>query len=133
MINAKYSRRRGISMVAALVSLAALCSAAWAAQPDTRAKAEIAHLLSFVKASGCEFNRNGSWYPSEEAASHIERKYDYVLNKGMVSSAEDFIRLAATESSYSGRAYTVKCGEATQTSADWLQQALQRFRQSKEG
>ncbi|WP_353395544.1 DUF5329 domain-containing protein [Hydrogenophaga sp. 5NK40-0174] len=102
--------------------------AAWAAQPDASARTEIAYLLTFVKTSACQFNRNGSWHPSTEAAAHIERKYEYVLGKGMVATAEDFIRLAATQSSYSGTAYTVKCDGNVLKSADWLTQALHLFR-----
>lgn len=121
--------RRRMVLIAALAVTSGFEGHAWAAQPNDQAKSEIAHLLAFVEASECQFNRNGNWYSSAEAASHIQRKYEYVLEKGMVSNAEDFIRLAATQSSYSGKVYTVRCGTETLTSADWLKEALRHFRQ----
>lgn len=111
---------------------AALAAPSWSAQPDQKALSEISHLIEFVKVSGCQFNRNGSWYTPEEAASHINRKYEYVLDRGGISSAEDFIRYSATESSWSGRQYTVQCpGQDVVPSADWLKAELGHFRTAK--
>jgi len=81
-------------------------------------QSEIQHLLQYVENSGCEFERNGTVFDSKEARSHIERKYDYV--KSRVDETEDFIKYAATESSISGRKYTVTCNGNKQTSAEWL-------------
>ena len=111
-----------------LLSLAA-GSVAWAAQPDARASTEIEYLKTYLGASSCEFNRNGSWYPAAEAVQHIDRKYTYVKDKGMVATAEDFIRLAGTESSLSGKPYLVRCGStAPVQSAQWLGEALTLYR-----
>jgi undecaprenyl-diphosphatase len=51
-----------------------------------------------------------------------------------VHSAEDFIRLAGTESSMSGKAYSVACpGKPEIPSKDWLQEELRRIREGTPG
>ena len=89
-------------------------------------QSEIQYLLQYVENSGCEFERNGSVYASGEARSHMERKYNYVRSR--VDVTEDFIRYAATESSMSGSKYHVTCGGKQQTSAEWLNNELARYR-----
>ena len=106
-----------------------LASTAWSAGPDDAARAEIAHLLRYLESSGCQFQRNGSWFAPARAAAHLEQKYEYLLKKGLVTSAETFIERAATQSSASGRTYSVKCGDAAAVpSAVWLKEELGRFR-----
>jgi len=103
------------------------------AEPDAVARSEIAHLLKYLETSGCQFQRNGSWYVPDRAASHLNQKYEYLLKKDLVATAEQFIERAATESSASGKPYAVKCGDAAAVpSADWLRAELQRFRTNKE-
>jgi hypothetical protein len=87
---------------------------------------EIDHLLAFVGSSGCTFVRNGKQYDPAEAREHIERKYDHI--KDRISTSEGFIRYAATESSISGKPYTVICKGEEEPSANWLQQELARYR-----
>jgi hypothetical protein len=107
-------------------------SPAGSAEPDEVARAEIAHLLQHLESSGCQFQRNGSWYAPARAASHLNQKYEYLLKKGLVTSAETFIERAATESSASGKPYAVKCGDAAAVpSATWLRDELLRFRTKK--
>jgi hypothetical protein len=111
------------------VLIVLLASPVWPGEPDQVARAEIAHLLNYLESSGCQFQRNGSWYAPARAASHLNRKYEYLLKKGLVTSAETFIERAATGSSMSGKPYTVKCGDAAAVpSAAWLRDELQRFR-----
>ncbi len=93
------------------------------------ASAEIDHLLVFLAGSGCEFYRNGTWYPPAAARAHLETKYEYFAKRDLIRTAEDFIRLAATESSMSHKPYQVRCGGEEQTSAVWFGTELQRFRQ----
>ncbi len=88
---------------------------------------EIDHLLDFVEASGCRFERNGSTYDSGEARAHMERKYDYIRKR--IRTTEDFIRYAASESSMTGRKYHATCDGKIITSQEWLTQELQRYRQ----
>jgi hypothetical protein len=63
------------------------------------------------------------------AWAHREKKLNYLESKNMVNSAEDFIDLAATKSSMSGRAYKVRCAEGAQPARTWLKRELQRQRQ----
>jgi hypothetical protein len=111
------------------LSIAMLALPVWSALPDQVTRAEIAHLLQYLESSGCQFQRNGSWYASQRAASHLHQKYEYLLKKGLVTNAESFIERAASESSASGKPYSVKCGDAAAVpSAVWLRDELQRFR-----
>ena len=95
---------------------------------DAKTEREINHLLIFIGSSQCEFFRNGTWHSGAEAADHIKGKYDYVLRRGRIKSTEDFIALAASKSSISGKAYKVRCGEQELTSAGWLSAELGVYR-----
>jgi len=86
-------------------------------------------LLDFVERSECKFVRNGSEYPGAQARAHLEKKLNYLEGKNLVSSAEDFIDLAATKSSMSGKAYEVRCPTGVQPTSTWLKMELQRQRQ----
>ncbi|HKS55976.1 MAG TPA: DUF5329 domain-containing protein [Steroidobacteraceae bacterium] len=119
------------SSLALLILLLAL--PAVSAEPDAAARTEIAHLLKYLETSGCQFQRNGSWFAPERASDHLNQKYEYLLKKGLVTSAETFIERAGTQSSQSGKPYAVKCGDAAPVpSGDWLREELQRFRAKKE-
>ena len=115
-----------------LITVLLLCaatSAALAEKPTPAATQEIEHLISHLKNSGCEFQRNGSWYDSAKAADHLRGKYDYLLKKGWVLTSEDFIAPAASESSMSHKPYQVRCaGKEAETSAAWLKAELMRYR-----
>ncbi len=95
------------------------------------ARQEISHLFVYLKSSGCQFNRNGSWFGAQDAADHLNDKYQYLLGKNRISSAEDFIAEAASRSSMSGQPYLVKCGNATPVeSANWFLAELENYRKS---
>ena len=99
------------------------------AEAPASTKLEIDYLFSELKTSGCEFNRNGSWYTAAEAVTHLNKKYDYLKKKNSAASTEDFIDNAASKSSVSGQPYLVKCKDlATVESAVWFKQALTKFR-----
>jgi len=73
--------------------------------------------------------RNGELHDAAEARAHLERKLAWLRDRGRVSSAEDFIELAASRSSFSGRAYAVRCpGRPEQPSGAWLRAELVRLR-----
>jgi hypothetical protein len=92
-------------------------------------RAEIDQLLGRLEASGCRFNRNGSWHPAAEAKSHLLRKLEYVEGRSGVASAEQFIALAASRSSVSGKPYLVECAPAQAVeSAAWLTSQLREMR-----
>ncbi|WP_043006315.1 DUF5329 domain-containing protein [Comamonas testosteroni] len=109
--------------------LSAASALSLAASPAPAATQEIEHLIGHLKNSGCEFQRNGSWHDSNKAAEHLRGKYDYLLKKGWVETAEDFIARAGTESSMSHKPYQVRCsGKEAESSASWLQAELKRYR-----
>ena len=98
-------------------------------EPDERTKREISYLMSHLASSGCQFNRNGSWYEASRAVSHLNGKYEYLLKKDLVPNTEAFIERAASESSTSGKPYLVKCGNQPEVeSAAWFREALATFR-----
>jgi hypothetical protein len=83
-----------------------------------------------LQTSGCQFNRNGAWHDSAEARNHLLRKLEYLEQRGMAQSAEQFIELAASKSSVSGRAYQVRCGgQSPVASQTWLTRQLTKLRE----
>jgi hypothetical protein len=115
-----------------LFSTAALFPATAAAEgvPPV-AQQEIDHLFAYLKGSGCQFSRNGSWYTPQEAVDHINDKYQYLIRHDMVSRAEDFIKYAATESSWSGKPYLVKCGDGVSLeTGPWFRTELEKYRKA---
>lgn len=110
-------------LIALLCALAGTLAQAAPAAPAVRA--EIEALLVKLQSSGCEFNRNGSWHSGADAKAHLIRKLEYLENKTSLRSTEQFIELAGTSSSSSGRPYQVKCGGgAAVPSAQWLTREL---------
>ena len=94
-----------------------------------RAQREIAALIDGLGASGCRFERNGSWYDAKTAKAHLQKKYDYLRKRGMADTAELFIERAASESSMSGKPYHVRCpGAAAEPSRLWFERKLRAVR-----
>ncbi|MDH4394298.1 MAG: DUF5329 domain-containing protein [Limnobacter sp.] len=95
--------------------------------PGPSATKEISHLLGFIQESPCAFTRNGKAHSGQDAKKHIQDKRDYFVDD--IQSAEDFVRLSATQSELSRKAYTVRCpGQAEEPSKDWLLRELKRYR-----
>ncbi|MFN3302624.1 MAG: DUF5329 domain-containing protein [Roseateles sp.] len=112
--------------------LLTLTSLANAAPLPPAARAEVDALLTRLQSSGCEFNRNGSWYSGTEAKGHLLKKLDYLEGKDMVKTAEQFIARGASGSSMSGKPYLVRCaGQAPVESAQWLTAELQALRATR--
>ena len=99
-----------------------------AADVPAAQRAEVEHLLAFVKRSDCIFIRNGDKHAAADAHDHIVRKYEHFADE--IDSTESFIELAASRSTFSGKAYSVRCGETLLPSRDWLLQELARFRKA---
>lgn len=100
------------------------------AAPSEAARREIAGLIGALDGSSCRFQRNGSWHDAPEARAHLQRKYDYLLKKDKVDTAEQFIERAASQSSMSGKPYRIACpGQAEQTAAVWFGARLKALRQ----
>ena len=115
------------------LGLALLCVAlnvaAGGEPPAAAAQDEIRRLLATLEESGCEFARNGKWYPAGEARRHLERKYAEAVRRDVIRSSEDFIRHVASASSISGEPYQVRCKPAEAVpSAVWLNRELMRYR-----
>lgn len=111
--------------------LLVLAAPAALAAPSPQAKQEIRQLMDSLSDSRCEFQRNGAWHGRAEARKHLQRKYDYLLKKDLVDTAEQFIERAASRSSLSGRAYQVRCpGQPVQPAGDWFRQKLDALRGS---
>lgn len=86
--------------------LALLFSAqAWAISPVETAKIEalIAHVAAL---QGARFIRNGDAHPPAEAADHLRMKWEKAGKR--VQTAEDFIRLCASQSYLSGKPYQIQ-------------------------
>ena len=99
------------------------------AAPHDPAAREIEQLIAGLGASGCDFQRNGSWYPPKKAEAHLRRKYEWLHERNMAATAEQFIERAGTKSSVSGRAYSVRCpGKPVLDSAAWLRARLLEIR-----
>jgi hypothetical protein len=106
------------------ILLLTAAGSAHAADGDT--EREVGHLIEFVAASGCDFNRNGSAHNSVDAAEHLALKYR--RGKRWVDTAEHFIERLASSSSLSKKPYTVNCAGVEQTAAAWLNAELASYR-----
>jgi hypothetical protein len=114
----------GASLIAALLWLPT-------ARADTPVKVqnEVNFLLGYVAGSGCEFYRNGSWYDAQKAHVHLRDKYKYLVDNNLVNTTEQFIDRAASESSFSGKPYQIRCsGVAAVNSQQWLRERLLELR-----
>ncbi len=121
--------RKGL-ILAVTCGLASLAMSALAG-PGQQARQEIAQLMDGLSNSQCEFQRNGKWYGRVDARAHLQRKYDYLLKRDLVDTAEQFIERAASKSSLSGRAYRVRCpGQPEQEAGAWFLARLKSLRGS---
>lgn len=101
-----------------------------AAAPSTVTQREILNLFSYLSNSGCQFNRNGTWYAAKEAVVDLNKKYQSLLKKNQITTAESFIKKAASES-VGGKPYLVKCGNAEAAHSDtWFRAELARYRKA---
>jgi hypothetical protein len=113
----------------ACVLLLAACASTLQAAPTVQSQREITALIDGLGASGCRFERNGSWYDAKTAQAHLQKKYDYLRKRGMADTAELFIERAASESSMSGKAYHVRCpGAEAEPSRRWFERKLRAVR-----
>ena len=73
------------------------------------------------------FIRNGSEHTAAEAAAHLHRKL--AAAHGRITTAEQFIDVLATRSSWTGIAYRVRFADGHEVeSAVWLRQLLREIR-----
>ncbi len=121
-----------VRLAAILVLLCTGPLTALHAEPTLPMQVEVDYLLSYVETSGCSFYRNGSWYDGASAKAHLRTKYDYLANRHLIASADEFIDKGASSSSFSGKPYKIKCGtNAEVASGPWFHAVLQRFRAAR--
>jgi hypothetical protein len=103
------------------------------AEPPAIVLQEINYLIPYIRDSGCEFKRNGTWNDSKTAEAHVCGKYDFLVKLDQVDTTKDFIDKAATESSLSGQPYEIRCGGGglPMPSSSWLSNELARYRASR--
>ncbi|MEO6036049.1 MAG: DUF5329 family protein [Verrucomicrobiota bacterium] len=86
------------------------------AMAEARAMPEIEALLQFVKElDGTTFVRNGDEHTAKEAESHLRIKWSH--QKSKIATVEDFVRLCATKSSISGKAYLIRFKDGSEEEA----------------
>lgn len=123
-------RRRGAAVLLRVVAAALLLSlmpVLRAADRPSVENARIEYLLSVVSGlHDAQFIRNGTAYDSAAAVDHLRTKLRMAGSR--VQTAEDFIRLCATESSVSGKPYEIRLADGRQVlSAQFLRQQLAAF------
>ena len=118
------TRRLLVALTVGALAFAGIGSAS--ADPDLAAQAEIDHLLEFVGASSCTFVRNGTPGTGAAAREHLAGKYRFA--KSQISTADEFIKNLATQSSMSGEPYLIRCGKNDQPAGAWLAEELRRYR-----
>jgi hypothetical protein len=121
---------RNFIIVAIAIVLAATVALAEDARPQKNTDEVIAYLLAFVAKSDCTFIRNGQSYTGKQASNHMNTKYRYFKDK--ITTPEDFIRLAATESIQTGKPYLVRTKEGKESRCDeWMKQVLEEYRKTR--
>lgn len=119
--------RRPIASACLVLTL--LAAGAAQAAPSAAAEREIQQLMQALGQSGCQFERNGSWYDSAQAQEHLQKKLAYLRKRDLADTAELFIERGASQSSLSGKPYHVRCGKGpAMTAASWLQARLVQLR-----
>jgi hypothetical protein len=92
-------------------------------------RAEIDALLARLEGSGCRFGRNDAWHAGAAARAHLLRKLETIERYGTITTTEQFIDAAATQSSVTGAPYAVQCGNAAAVpSGAWLAAQLKALR-----
>jgi hypothetical protein len=94
---------------------------------DAREEMRIEHLLQIVESlKGAVFIRNGIEYDPKEAGEHLRLKLKLAGDR--VKTAEDFIEVCASRSSFSGSAYKIRLPDGTITeTAPFFRRKLREF------
>jgi len=86
---------------------------------------------SLRQLDGATFIRNDTESTVDEAIAHITRKWHW--QKDQIHTAEDFIEVAASKSSASGKLYLIRLPDGTETtSAEWLHKELEKAAEPSE-
>ncbi len=94
-------------------------------------KTKIEALLTHVEGlSGATFTRNGKDYDCKSAAKFLRRKWE--ANEEKINSAADFIAVAASQSSTSGKPYLIRITNTTPTPCgEYLTTQLKKIEEGK--
>lgn len=94
---------------------------------DTIEKKKIEFLLSIVEnLQGAKFIRNGAEYDGKQAAAHLRMKLEQA--DGKVQTANDFIRLCASQSYITGKPYIIRFSDGkTIQSEEYLRKKLAEY------
>jgi len=76
-------------------------------------------IVALQQLSGARFVRNDREHSADEAVAHLREKWE--SNKSEIATAEDFIRIAGSRSSVTGKPYTIRLSDGTEVkSEDWF-------------
>lgn len=93
---------------------------------------EIEYLLNQVGDSGCVFIRNGGEHSAADAEDHLRMKYR--RGRKYFDNADEFIKRIASKSSWSGKPYRLRCGDAQpEPTGAWLAAMLKSYRNETSG
>ena len=111
-----------------LVLVFSLLAPMLASAASSKQSPDIDALIARVaQAHDVVFIRNGSEHTAAEAAAHLQRKLS--ASHGRIITAEQFIDVLATRSSWTGIAYRVRFADGREVeSAVWLRQLLHEIR-----
>ena len=119
---------RLVALAAAVVVVAAT---AGAAELSEEQKIE-ALIKSVDELKGAKFIRNGSAHDGKAAAQHMRRKWK--AGDKQIRTARDFIRLAASASSKSGKPYLIRFKDGREVeSGAYLAEKLDEIEKGAEG
>ncbi|MCB9852625.1 MAG: DUF5329 family protein [Phycisphaerales bacterium] len=77
------------------------------------------------------FIRNGEGHNTKEAIEHMRRKWKW--KSAEIKTADDFIRIAATGSSMSGKPYVIRFADGREVnSATWFRERLREIERESE-
>ena len=93
---------------------------------DNIEKKKIEFLLSSIEnLKGAKFIRNGTEHDGKEAAAHLRMKLQNAL---VVQTADDFIRLCASKSSFTGKPYMIRLSDGkTMKSEEYFREILKKY------
>jgi len=110
-----------------MMLMVAMAPRSMAGQQTVDLDATVQYLITYVQESDVVFERNSSRYSGEEAAQHINKKYQHY--KDDIDTPEKFIKLCATGSLMTGKPYfIITSGGEQLLSSEWLQTELAVYR-----
>jgi hypothetical protein len=119
---------RGLRLARRFLPALALAAGVAAASPGATAQREIDHLLDYLGASHCTFVRNGQRYDAAKAREHLAGKLAFV--RWRLSTADEFVKYLATESSVTHEPYLIVCGRQERPAGAWLAAELEHYRKA---